>query len=381
MRRLITPQNILNQYVELGLLEKGNTNEEFSNLEEASKKLAEILTLSNVRSYFLAALSSDFEESEELNTVSEFVIREWKFFKSTGTNDKPTMLLKAVLLTAIETAMEADKKIAAVLWLSIKNVRRFLKSPSHKDQEIIDKFIEKCRWRYRELSTRDYEMSLGQVEVDFPPLKIPTHWTPATIEDAYEVQSGLEVFTNYLESLDKSTRSAMKKYVSKVADEVNKKMKVIENRSQLIWWKEALYSNYFDCSYRELEQIPMLLAMVVDLTRIVPLYCPVQVEYLLRETLRKIEPTNKDISVKELIELKEQELMYGSRIEDENSSTKGSLLDYILRILSPQHSNPEKDITAYTSIPADASFPLYDLVVWFFNDLQIIKIIGLDDEK
>jgi chemotaxis protein CheY-P-specific phosphatase CheC len=68
-----------------------------------------------------------------------------------------------------------------------------------------------------------------------------------------------------------------------------------ERRSQLLWWRQTLFSPFSRMSYRWLDPCQAALVMAIDLHKMVTLYAPQSVEYLLCEaTQALIEPIRRD---------------------------------------------------------------------------------------
>jgi len=59
-------------------------------------------------------------------------------------------------------------------------------------------------------------------------------------------------------------------------------------RSELLWWKDSLYSRSLNASYRSLNPLNAAVCMALDLAKEVDAIYPESVDYLLRETLKDV---------------------------------------------------------------------------------------------
>ncbi len=153
----------------------------------------------------------------------------------------------------------------------------------------------------------------------------------------------------------------------------------LQRRTNLIWWKETLYSPSARVSYRALPASDVGALMALDLHQQVPSFSPVSVAAFLSETvlsLASVDPENK-LSIRELV---------GKAVE----STELSPLRAVARQLIPQPGGrgpilallaeyegkfaiDDIQFGARVGVPADTTLTISEWAAWIFRELQAAR--------
>jgi hypothetical protein len=146
-------------------------------------------------------------------------------------------------------------------------------------------------------------------------------------------------------------------------------------RGDLLWWKQALYSNTLNNSYRTLTPIAAAIAMLADLADLVGLMYPESVNYLLVEGLRDVHSgfvESKDTLTGWLTKALEsgeilKPLLTPLKNEGPGRKSLGAAFANALATGDVSHVSEE------TGIDSSQELALAELAVWLFHDLQAMK--------
>ena len=174
-----------------------------------------------------------------------------------------------------------------------------------------------------------------------------------------------------------STFCEIQPYLDFVSSSVLKSTHSQNKRSNLIWWKQSLYSNALDKSYRQVQDLTATLAMAIDLNNSVDDIYPKSVDYFLEETLRDVleEKANVSIELSELLKQltqlspEEKELLQSLIYEYKGRKLFGSYLAEVVN-----GSMIEKEFFQYTGFDADTKITLAELAVWLVHDLKAYSL-------
>ena len=153
----------------------------------------------------------------------------------------------------------------------------------------------------------------------------------------------------------------------------------LNKRSDLLWWKQALYSPRLDSSYRTLGPLTLAVALAVDLAdNVSPIY-PRSVDFFLKETLRDVldEGTDTEVALTELLEQLQQlpdaekQLLEDLSNENEGRKSLGSCMADIVK----DKMNADEFFN-HTGLEKDTKIFLGELTVWLFHDLQANTLVN-----
>ena len=342
--------------------------------------------------------------NSDLNEAKKIIIKNWKTFVA-NSGDTPITIIRAVILEALET-MSKETDYACMIWLAGRNVIKhyklgresellytFLLNLGNKiEKEAIESWsllsesnIEKQSVIINELT----DIAVDQVTIQKyleeasgptnkngqPNYEIPNpNWTNVgqhwSFEFAPRAAKGIAiVFNNANKELNKAVK------INQSEIEILQKRKQSQIRTQLLWWKEACYSESLKQSYRELKEGLLQVALANDYSLLVPFIYPTSVDYFLKETHRVlISMESKSMKISEILKLIEVATKELKTIFFEYEVEEGrlSLMNFLKGLIWNEHK-----ITQFKNlvgISSTTEISLDEFVLWIFHDLQALKI-------
>ena len=147
-------------------------------------------------------------------------------------------------------------------------------------------------------------------------------------------------------------------------------------RSELLWWKQSLYSHTLNTSYRNLDQLSAAVGMALDLAQQVEAIYPESVDYLLRETLKDVHGEQAEEE-----RLLTDWLMDSSGLHEdiqsalnEHAAGGDERKPLLTAWANALQSDETTDFFVETGIDKKAKLTLSDLAVWLFHGLQTQKL-------
>lgn len=366
------------------------------------------------------------EDDPVVLEVERIIIQKWSAFKNSvvATNDKSITYIRAVILQALsQIAKEEDS--AAIIWLSARNSIKYYKLS--QENEVLSEFFLSIGNR---IETSAQKAWSSRIDVQLPDFTLPEHKTKNAIvsqpyltqrlkaaaglssldenEAAKKYDNSNRFWTNsnqnwthdfgkiagealatafnkalaiQNQSINDVNNSVGKNlellvsYIESIGGEISSGIEASNLRSNLLWWKEALFSNNLKKSYREMNAISTVIAMALDLAEMVSPIYPLSVDYFLKETLKGIYPdeVDQEVNVEKFIqESKQMPEACMELIDGISNKTDGRKLFFVA--LSNNVSDTSYNIYSETGLSKDDKVTLGDLAVWFLHDLQAIKI-------
>lgn len=360
--------------------------------------------------------------------VEEVIIKQWPAFRNSvvKTKDTPIAYVQAVILEALNK-LSKDEKFAAIIWHSGCNIMSHYKLAGQ--EEVLTSFLLNIGTKVEESARSSWgiirntqidnidpikitspKVSIGKLSEDelkghlldaavhsgwapqagggenpYTPAQNNVNWPKFFAERAAqglseEINAALTVQNKSLISISNSIQESIgsylenfKPYMEQVSSSILQSSQSLNKRSDLLWWKQALYSSMFDVSYRKLDPLVMALVMAADLADSVSPIYPKSVDYLLEETLRDVlgDEIEKYVVLSELLGKLQQfsdiEKLLLERLYDESENRK-SLGACISGVLKEGMTSDE--VFKYTGIDKNAKISLGELTVWLFHDLQ-----------
>ena len=385
--------------------------------------------------YGLVAIDPKVADTDPvIQEVEAMIIKKWPTFKNNvATNDKSTTYIRAVILEALSQLANSDANVTTLLWHTIRDVTAHYHLGNEQGtltaflQEIADKTEEYGRKQWEMNQSGDlpvFEPSsisispvkgseIDQAELGKGILEAAQHtgwksysnnigsnpnapnqqpWAKYFSENTAKaigeaVNTALQSQNSSITSLVSNVQKGLDEYFSQFApfhcelsNSIINGAKAANRRSEVIWWKQALYSLQMNNSYRQQEPYTMALVAAFDLSQLVgPLY-PVSVDYLLRETLREVHQERVEekklltdwmsLPVDETLKIILQDYT------DESSDRKMLLSALANVVLSGSDKFFEE-----TDIDPKAEISLADLSVWTFHNIQAYKLAMTKSRK
>lgn len=398
---------------------------------EVKKKLESKKTL--VILYALVAFDPEIAESEPvIIEVEKIIIKKWAAFKNSvsTTKDTATTYMRAVILEALSQLTKHSDEMAALVRLAVRDVithyqisdkelgiiRPFLQILANKSEEAgrnswqthsefeLNVFepskIEFRKGQNVELSEDNlkkqllaafvhngYKVYVSEAENPNQHFNRDWHWTKFAAERAgdglaKEINWALAKQNKEVSQLLESINEGFKKYIEQlqpffenVSNEYGLRFNASDRRSQLIWWKQSLYSQSIQTSYRSKSTLENTILTAIDLANMVnPIY-PESVDFLLRETLRDVhgEAMDEEIEFKAIVDgILKMEAPIKELLTPLKDAKAGRKL--LLNQLGNIASSSEEDISESTGISLDNQVTYSDFAVWLFHNLQALKL-------
>lgn len=412
--------------------------EHIKNLEKASSEIQKKLKIKKhqqlVIAYTLVALDPNISNSDQVvKDVEEIIIKKWNTFLNSVSKvkDSPLSYIQAVILDALDN-LSKNGIYAGIIWHTGCNIISHYKLAGQK--EILSEFLQNIGNRVEAIAQTDWNIPektqiepINQVNFSFPETpsvtisesKLKTHFLAASVYTTWkeqagggenpssqatnnhtwpeffseraaegltkEINSALLIQKNSLSSFSSSFQKSIKTYFDElqpyfenVSSSILRSSESLNKRSNLLWWKQSLYSTSLDVSYRSLEPLSLTVTISTDLATMVhPIY-PKSVDYLLQETLRDVLGEN----ITERRDLSEFLDKLGQLSGDENQLLEGMQIDTLNRkslgssIVGIINKTIVSDVFfEQTGIDKKAKLSLQELTVWLFHDLQASKLL------
>ncbi len=415
---------ILQKYVDSEIFTL-RSDEDFAKLKEAATNLSKSELKKKVKlpAYILTAFDPNISSDEPtLEKTKELVIKQSPTVLSQS-KDTPRTILRAVILEALYTRAMNDMDYARILWLTASSFIAHYTSDNEKNilytilQEIGEIVEKDATEKWSELNTvevlRFNETSLSIEKINNIDSAIKTFKSNFTNSIQYDnsnvhhaqyvnqsvisfvaslkengakeiadlVKKSFDSYKNMFDNISNSLiefMSEIEPYLHDIGNQLINSVTAVNNRSELLWWKESLYSQTIKSSYRSLDSTTISVVMAFDLHFIVDQVYPVSIDFFLRETSYKLIPIDQDtISLESFILLFKQEFLANylrnSSIKPEHSDNRTTLLGYLVSTANGQVK--ELKIKEQLGIDPNTKFSLHDLAVWLFHDLQAYKIM------
>ena len=380
--------------------------------------------------YTLVVLDPTISDDDSIVIeVEGIIIKQWPAFRNSvvKTKDKPISYIQAVVLEALNK-LSKDESIAAIIWHTGCNVISRYKLAGQ--EEVLTNFLLKIgrkveaaardSWGIVENaqidSTTPFELTvpkIGQGKVGKEALKghlmaaaaqqgaggenpqwpsqnaanWPTFFSERAAQGlSEEINAAFLSQSKSLTSISRSIQesidtyfSNLKPHLEQVSSSILQSSQALYKRSDLVWWKQALYSSKLDVGYRKLDPLILAMVMAVDLADSVSPIYPKSVDYFLEETLRDVlgNEVEKDIELTELIEklkkCSDTEKLLLEKLQDESENRK-PLGVCISRMLKGEMTTDE--VFKCTGIEKSEKISLAELTVWLFHDLQANTLVN-----
>lgn len=429
---------MLQELLNLGLVDIGSEDSRFEKMKAAGTALVEKLKTepSLLVPATLIAIDNDVDENEPFfSLVEELVIAEWKTMRNTHVN-RPRELLRSIIIHALSQATQGSPEAAGVLWqtaISPFNHRqtRFGKEASlvedllHRVGEMVEreavtragmaKPVTRKRQRNKSAPQATFELqpfsALEDQELtndvaravgpEYPQGKaLPKpnpHWPNSHQPWAYEftprmtaavvkaVNLGIARLSEslagsiaqYLTALDQQATDHLRS-VETIQAEVFEAQQAGKMRLDVLWWLESRFSPSLMCGYRELPQAACALAMVYDLTQLVPALAPASVTYVLGEAMEAVLPPEfrtKQHSIKDLLTSLVEEGSKVKKLYSDRSSRPGRvpLLELVSEAASGNRAVLEESRTR-TGVEPSLEVTMQEFAMWVFRDQQARRL-------
>jgi hypothetical protein len=402
-------ENLLQVFLDAGLLKGIEDNEQFKYLKAAAQDLFAKAAKNRVEliPFTLIALDPEVPEDEPLlERVESAIKKHWQPFKNKFPS-RPVQILRAVILEALRLKTAKDDTAAAIVWLTGANYYHHKTYPTGEEAFLKD-YLRGLAKRLEEKSEAHWVVSKSFSGAD-------DSATAFSLQDVSQEQlqgrllnassptqdsqgNAIKGSNTHLPSeggvwaadfsriaaagIAKSindNNTQIKNGIKDVIQEIVTSIAVLNRRYDLLWWRHSLYSPSLKSSYRGLDVSTICLFTSLDVYRLVPEQYPQSVEFLLRETVSTLlppanEPSSHQLSLLEFLE----SVPTSSHLEVLRESYKAkvlegdgrvSLLDLVKAGLIGEVPSPQA-IKSRLGLASDLTIDIAELTVWLLRGLQ-----------
>ena len=401
---------------------KTDESENISNLNKAvvelqkqlSKKKKKIIT------YTLVALDPTISDDDPIvQEVETLIIKKWPAFRNSvaKTKDTPIAYVQAVILESLNK-LSKDENLAAIIWHTGCNIISHYKLAGQ--EKLLTSFLLEIGKKVEEAGRRNWSIlknakfdTIDPIEISEPNVSsgkvaeeaLQTHLMAAAAQQgaggenpqwpshnaapwptffstraakglSEEINAALSTQNKSLTSISNAIQEALAKlkpYLEQVSSSLLQSSQSLNKRSNLIWWKQALYSRKLNSGYRTLDPLALAACMAVDLADNVSPIHPKSVDFFLKETLRDVlgNETDTEVAVAKLLEqlqkLSDDEKQLLESLCNENESRKS--LGACMADMMKEKMNVD-EFFKRTGLVKKAKISFGELAVWLFHDLQ-----------
>ena len=437
---------MLHQFLEVGMLDIGAYREKLQFLQHRAQTLMYELNEdpAKIISYTLVALDPAIPPDDRVITEAYTAVKQpWPTIVNRF-RDVPRELLRGVIFAALDL-VTADPRFATIAWLTGASYLPY----AHLDREapMCDAFIGRlgtaaeaqavAHWsgdatrpttpvpsfdaavpevevpevdektltqRFAEAAgpydDQSQSRSTGPNANPQSPSTYPNHaWAPefakraaagvaAAVDGVSDAQ--MTEVTNVLTDYGKQLQDyavALEAMFNEAMGRLAKQGPSIIHQTELLWWKEALYSPSLRRSYRELDPEFAVCVMAYDVHNQVPAICPASVDYLLREAVHAVRATQS---------MDEADSMtlaaYAERLQNHAAlaatlslptTTSSGRVPFIALVQAALGGNDmvTEDIQKRLGLNPDQPITLDEAAVWIFRDLQAYRLANQKDES
>ncbi|WP_420386633.1 GTPase-associated system all-helical protein GASH [Roseivirga sp.] len=345
------PESILQSYLTFQHI-KVTDESSIDNLKKAVTDIKKLLIKKKpkVITYTLVALDPKIKDTDPVvQEVEDIIIKKWSTFKNnvTATKDKSTTYVRAVILESLSQLAKSDVAFAAMVWHTARDVVQYYHLDAEKNaidkllQNVADstevegqaiwgigKKIQASQFKGDEVTIntpKAAQIDEGTLKQHLLEAAQHSGWksysentgnNPHPPNNQYwagyfannfakglsdEINSALFQQSKSLSAISDSVKKSLDSYFAELQpffEEINSSfvssITANNKRSELIWWKQALYSPRLNASYRGLSPLDTAITTAFDLADQVGPICPISVDYLLRETLKDLQGEEAD---------------------------------------------------------------------------------------
>lgn len=357
-------------------------------------------------------------EDPVFDQVTKAIVREWSTYENVYPGERPRQLLRMVTLAAIDAASALDGAVAAAAWYTAANWLTVGNTPGGAVSEFVARLGSQTEEQAVELWKRPstetsfrmpartsaemkpiekfslrndiaddlkeaFEEGVANLKGNHPQLRSnPEAWIAAMTPKLASVilsaiATGGNVVVDRVNAAGLVSAEGMKEFATSIGEKVREALAEAERaasgrdlRSDLLWWRQSLYSPSKGGSYRDLEAHEAILAMAIDLHGLIPSIAPHSVEFVLRETARA-SGLDVTITVADLVGLARDHRglwaeAYSAEVPERPRRTPA------LAVALADHGSTEE----WLGRASAASLPAPDAAVWLFRELQASRIVS-----
>ena len=428
--------DVLLEFLKNGLIDVGGDDDKLDHLRQAAGDLASLLLKTPAKAVPFALVAFDPDVSSTDPTIVEVenaLLKRWETYVNTFA-DPPIRVFRAMLLDALMRACEKDDAVAVAFSASARNALPFMEVGEERGiwldvvgeiERQVEKRAEK-EWATPEtISAPDLKSkSFSEVDVGISPKSVDLtalgekfsaaagpqftspegetidtegnpHWLqndPAGWTYEFGTRAAEAVGEAIAEALGKSSvegvdlpgiaedlTEMMSEHLASTLRVVGNATAGLQRRTNLLWWKETLFSPSVRKGYGEMTPFEAAALMAFDLYRQIPTLSPTSVTAFLRETARTLPTIDQErtLPIRVLVDRTcEADILSELRTEAAKlvggSGGRGS----VLAVIGHPETVPQIDGPGFrdrTGVTPDTALTLPDWSVWLFRELQAAR--------
>ena len=430
--------DVLLEFLHNGLINVGGDDDKLARLRQTAVDLAGVLreTPAKATSFALVAFDPDVPATDPTIVEVEDALRNrWETYVNTFSST-PVPVFRAMLLDALLRACVDEDTVAAAFVASARNVLPFTEAGG--EQEIWTGIVRRIEGRVEERCEREWatpaSISVPNLEFDSPsaakirvrskkthadtltpkfeaaagphsmapngsqtntegnpcwPQNNPAQWASefgtrtaqAVAEAINRATGGLSLEGLDLPKIIGQMTTVISGHLTTTLEAVSQATAGLQRRTNLLWWKEALFSPSAGMSYRRMSTFDAAVLMAFDMHRQIPTFSPASVAAFLRETVNTLPMVDQEqkIPIQELVEkTRDADALAALRAEVGKLVTAPVGRGSILRLIGHPQTAPRIDERTFrdlVGVQSDTMLALPDWSVWMFRELQATRAI------
>lgn len=351
-------QEILMQFLEAGVIDLKGDDDKLGKLRSTAKDLASLLGKAPARTAAFTMVAADPRVAATDPTIEEAMAalrKQWETV-SNAFSGRPVAILRAILLDALVQTSQAHDAVAVAFVNTARNALAYSESSDEASiwRNAFAEIETKVDARAETEWTTPEMITVGDMQYT-PPVTVATKpstyavnvealgakifpitgpWGPSDQRNPHQFhhdqQNWAKEFGNRLAAILASEFGGVVKALAPTPIDISEPLSSLstavaehvqgalvsfssasaglQRRTNLLWWKEALYSPSAHASYRDLDPFDAAALMALDLHDLLPIFSPASVAAFLNEAIRSlIDEANQDV------ELDAKALLRGAR--------------------------------------------------------------------
>jgi hypothetical protein len=329
-------ETVLLRFLASGMVDVGGDDSKLDKLRATSTAVALVLKKapSRVPNYSLVAFDSNVPSSdpvviEVLSSLKEL----WPTYVNTFAST-PVTVLRAIILDALVEAARDDERVAVAFSANARNILPFMETGNERSiwMDVVNEIEAAVDSRAEQDWATPASIQVGRLQIGaIPPVKIanssvtiardslkqkftdaakangiypqnnPNQWAQNfgnSLADAIadvleEISAKAKVAPVDLTMPLQQLTTDVSSYMTKSMQAFGAAMSGLQRRTNLIWWKQALFSASKQKSYRAFPITIASALMALDLYQQIPTFSPASVSAFLEEAVRSL-PSSPD---------------------------------------------------------------------------------------
>lgn len=431
--------DVLLRFLNRGLINVGGDDDKLGHLRQTAVDLCAIVKETPAKASPFALVAFDPHVPPADPTIAEVakaLRNRWETYVNTFA-DTPVTVFRAMLLDALTRACGQNDTVAAAFVASARNVLPFIEVGGEREiwADIVIEIERRVEARAerewatpasisipdiafdslpaveihissKEVNATDFSREFsaaagpqfhdptqGNVNTDgnrYWPSQRPQNWlyefgtrTAQAVGDTVNRAIGnLSVEGFDLQGFTRSMSRVMSDHIAATLQAVCDATAGLQRRTNLLWWKEALFSPSARMSYREMSTLDAVVLMAYDMHRQLPTFSPASAAAFLRETVSTLPMINQEqkIPIRRLVEeTRNAGVLAEMRIAIGKLATIPEGRGSVLGLIGHPDAVPEMDGRRFrdvVGVKTDTELTLPDWSVWMFRELQAARAIA-----